>query len=158
MEGSLCNVEIIVSRGRAVKSLSLLAVGAILPSVAVIAVILGITLTIPMVGTTRTVPVAAAFTVIVTAITVPTVVFPRGVFPGAATRGWRASATGRTSGATTIAVATGLESPRGRGRSASPLNFQEVVTAHALVMHLMVGIVSVPSIFILDKGKESARS
>jgi hypothetical protein len=35
-----------VGRGRAVKSLSLLAVGAILPSVAVIAVILRVTLTI----------------------------------------------------------------------------------------------------------------
>jgi hypothetical protein len=110
-----------------------------------------------MVGATRTVPIAAAFAVIVTAIAVPAVVLPRRVFPRAATGGWRASATGRTSGATTVAVATGLESPRGRGRSASPLNFQEVVTAHALVVHLMVGIVRVPSIFILDKGKAYER-
>lgn len=37
------------------------------------------------------------------------------------------------------------------------LNLQKIITANALIVHLMVGIISITSILILDKGKPRDR-
>jgi hypothetical protein len=54
-------------------------------------------------------------------------------------------------------VTSRVESPRGRWRSTSPLDLQEIIPADALVVHLMVSIISVTTGLIFDKSKETAR-
>jgi hypothetical protein len=144
-----------VGRRRAVGGLALVAVGAVLSAVAVIAVILGITVTVTSIGAARAVTVATAVPIVV-AIAVAALLLARGVVTSAAAGRRRTATTGRAR-STALAVPARLEPPRSRGRGASPLNLQEVVAAHALVMHLMVGIVGVTPVLVLYKGKQSAR-
>lgn len=124
---------------------------------------------VPSVRAARAVAVAAAVPVVV-AIAVTAVLLARGVVAGAAAGRWGTTTTGRA-GAATVAVPARLEAPRGRRGSTSPLatsvstrhtkyrawhtnlNLQDVITAEALVMHLVVGIIGITSILVLHKGE-----
>lgn len=152
----LGDIEVVMGRRRAVQGLSLVTVNTVLPSVTVIALILGITLTVPVVGAARAVPIAAAVSVVV-AVSVTSLVLAGRVFASAATRGGRTSPSGRAATTTTVPVATGLETPGCGRRSAGPLDLQDVVTANALVVHLVVSIISIATILILDEREETAR-
>jgi len=56
-----------------------------------------------------------------------------------------------------LAITSGLEAPRCRRRSTGPLDLQDVISAETLVMHLMIGIVSVTATLVLDKSEEATR-
>jgi hypothetical protein len=148
-----------VSRRRAVHRFALIAVSTVLPSVAVVTLILRITLTVTMIRAARTIPVTSALAVIVS-VTIPTFVLTRRVIAGAATRRRRTSTTGRastsTTSTTTFTITTGLKPPGGRRRSAGPFDFEDIITTDALVVHLVVGIISITSVLVLNESEQTA--
>jgi hypothetical protein len=72
-------------------------------------------------------------------------------------------------GAVTAAVTTSItasitawltarvKAPRGRRGSAGPLDFQQIIATDTLVMHFMVGIISITAAFVLNKREQPAR-
>lgn len=68
-----------------------------------------------------------------------------------------ATATATSVTAIAWSIGTWVEAPASRWWCACPLNLQQVIAPDALVVHLVVSIISVPAIFVLNEGKESAR-
>jgi len=149
------NIQVVMGRRRAVERLPLVPISAILASVAVITVVLNVAITVPCIWAPGPVAIASAVTIIV-AVAVPAIILTRRIITGAAP-GRRGPTTTRRTRSATITVTTRLKPPRSRRRSACPLDLQDIVTADALVVHLVISIVRIAAILILDKRKESAR-
>lgn len=122
-------------------------------------------LTVTVVGASGAVAVAAVI------VTLTTVVLPRGNIASTAGRNAttaRRAVTAATRGSS-LTGSAGVEAPRGGWGSTSPLlqisvcccwawrctylDLQKVVTADALIVHLVVGIVSVTAALVFDEGK-----
>jgi len=85
-----------------------------------------------------------------------------------AARRWRTPSTARRAAFTTsttlstltttltTAVTSGIEAPRGRGRSTSPLDLQQVISANTLVVHLMIGIICIATTLVLNESEQTA--
>lgn len=124
----------------------------------------------PIIWATR--PITAVSAVIVT---VSTIVLAWREVTTAAT-GRRATTTSAWGAATTkaITITAGIEAPRGRWRSSSPLiisewragqspgkvsthlDLQEVIPTNALVVHLVIGVIRITAALVLDKCKPTS--
>jgi hypothetical protein len=141
--------------GRIDGNFPVFAVGAILACVLVVTITVTVFLdiTISIIRAAGTVTVSSL--VVSVAVTAVTIILARGIITTTATTGRRRSSrsTRRTTRWSTLTISASVEAPGSRRRCASPLDFQDVVPAKALVVHLMVGIIRITSILILHEGE-----
>jgi len=132
-----------------------------------ITTILHVTVAITVIRTSGTIAIAAIVIAITSVIAARRIRF--------ATTTWRhtASTTTRRTVATRGTITTGVETPGSGGRSTSPLwnvrtvllsnkdrtylDLQNIIATKAFVVHLVVGVISIATAFVFDKGKEATR-
>ena len=132
-------------------------------------------ITIAITALIVTVTVTTVIVTVATLVVALIAVIPTRRVISSAARGGRASSAGRSALTTTLTARAGIKSPRSRGGCTRPLwkksvtspklpkiqcdqgetylNLQKIIASNALVVHLMVGIISVTTALVLDEGK-----